>query len=212
MIVIRKPITRQAGFTLLEMLLSLMVFAMLGMATYTILNNTVNSHEAIKERNEQLTELQRAFIIIESDFVQLAQRKARVNGEEPLDKFFIAQEYLYDSEGIGFAFVRDGWTNPVMILPRSELQPVIYRLMEGRLERLYFNFVDPTFGAEPRVQPLLSDVESMSLAFFDGKDWQESLDDIDLPSLIKLEVESRVYGRIERIFPIINKTQVAVVP
>lgn len=200
---------KQLGFTLLEMLLALVVFAMLGMATYSVLHNTVNSHEIIKLRNEQLTELQRAFVIIESDFVQLAQRKARVNGEEPNEALFIAQEYLFESEGIGFAFVRDGWTNPAMVLPRSEMQPVIYRLFEGQLQRLYFNFVDANFGAEPRIQPLLSEVESMTLEYFDGKEWQESLTEKSLPPLVKLIIESKVYGKIERIFPLITKTQVA---
>lgn len=199
---------KSSGFTLLEMLLSLLVFAMLGMATYSVLNSTVNGHETIKLRNEQLTNLQRAFVIIESDFTQLAQRQVRLNGEEPEKEFFIAQEYLYESEGIGFAFVRDGWTNPAMVLPRSELQPVAYRVYEGQLQRLYFNFVDANFGAEPRIQPLLDEVESMTLAYFDGKEWQESKEGKGLPSLVKLIVETKVFGKIERVFPLISATQV----
>lgn len=202
------PCRKQFGFTLLEMLLALLVFAMLGMATYSIFNNTLNNHEVIKLRNEQLTELQRSFVIIESDFLQLAQRQARVNGEEPSKRFFIAEEYLFDSEGVGFGFVRDGWVNPAMILPRSELQPVAYRLFEGQLQRLYYNFVDPNYGAEPRIQPMLNDLETMSLQYFYGKEWQGELDDNKLPLLVKLVIESRVYGKIERVFPLISQTQV----
>lgn len=198
---------RQLGFTLLEMLLSLLVFAMLGIATYTVLNNTVNGHEAIKLRNQQLTDLQRAFVIIESDFVQLAQRQMRLDGEQPQKKFFVAQEYLLESEGVGIAFVRDGWTNPAMVLPRSELQPVVYRLFEGQLQRLYFNFVDANFGAEPRIQPLLNDVESLAIEYFDGKEWQSSQSTEDLPSLVKVIIETKVYGKIERVFSFISKTQ-----
>ena len=199
---------KQLGFTLLEMLLALAIFAMLGMATYTVLNNTVEGSEIIKQRNVQLTELQRAFTLIEGDFLQLAQRHARFNGEEPSKQLFHAQEYLFDSEGMGFAFVRDGWTNPAMVLPRSEMQPVAYRLKEGILERLYFNFVDADIGAEPRVQPLLTGIETLALNFYDGEEWLESLPEEGLPLLVKLTLQTEAYGEVVRLFPLIQETKV----
>lgn len=193
----------QTGFTLLEMLLAVMIFAMLGMSTYTVLSNTIDGSERLTYQNQQLTDLQRAMTIIESDFVQIAQRHARVNGEEPLESLFQAQEYLFDSEGVGFAFVRDGWTNPAMVLPRSELQPVAYRVFENRLERLYFNFVDPEMGAEPRIQPLLEGVSELQLRYKNsaGSDeWLESLPEKGLPLLVKVNFTTETFGKIERIF------------
>ena len=117
---VNKPVNMR-GFTLLEVLVSLAIFAMLGIATYSVVNTTVNGHEAVINQNKQLTDLQRAFTIIENDFTQLAQRKVRLNGEDANDSFFHVSDYMFDSESVGFAFVRDGWTNPAMVLPRSEL-------------------------------------------------------------------------------------------
>ena len=197
---------RQCGFTLLEMLLALMVFAMLGIATSTVLSNTIQGHETLSHQNEQLTELQRTFTIIERDFYQLAQRYARLNGEEPNKQLLMASEYLFDSEGVGFGFVRDGWTNPAMVLPRSEMQPVAYRVFEETLQRLYFNFVDPDVGTEPRVQDLMQGIEGMELAFFIDNEWQTELPENELPFLVKLTLKSQTYGQIARTFPLIHAT------
>ncbi|MBU2918174.1 MAG: general secretion pathway protein J [Psychrosphaera sp.] len=196
------------GFTLLEMLVSLAIFAMLGLATYTVVNTTVNGHEAVLNQNTQLTNLQRAFVIMENDLTQLTQRKVRINGEEANDSFFHVSDYLFESESIGFAFVRDGWTNPAMVLPRSELQLVAYRLVERRLERLYFNFVDNEMGTEPKVQVLINDIESMTLSYFIDQAWTEELAQGELPLAIKLSLETDTFGLIERNFLIIKKTEV----
>ena len=194
------------GFTLLEMLLSLAVFAMLGMATYSVLNNTINGKQAIIEQSQKLTELQRAISLIEADFIQLSQRRMRIDGEAPESVFFIAQEYLFDSESIGFGFVRDGWTNPVMVLPRSESQPVAYRVKEQRLERLYYNFVDNLANTEPRIQPLLTEVTELKLSYFYQSSWHSDLPENRLPELVKLSFITASFGYIERIFPLITLT------
>lgn len=195
---------RQQGFTLLEMLLALMIFAMLGVSTYTVLNNTIEGRDILRHQNEQLTQLQRVMTIIESDFYQLAQRHARLNGEEPSKQVLHVAEYMFDSEGVGFAFVRDGWTNPAMVLPRSELQPVAYRLVEGNLERLYFNFVDADTGTEPRVQPMMEGVEEMHLEFYVEQEWKKELPENGLPKLIKFTLVTETFGEITRLFPLID--------
>lgn len=199
--------SRNRGFTLLEMLLALAVFAMLGLATSNILSSTMSTHEIIKDQNDQLTELQRAFALIEADFLQLSQRKARVNGEAPSPQYFYAQESMLDSESIGFSFVRDGWVNPVMILPRSELQAVGYRVVEQTLERLYYNFVDPMMGEEPKVQPLLNGVEEINLEYWVGSEWVSDVPEQGLPSLIKVSLETKTFGEITRVFPLIRLTE-----
>lgn len=200
--------SRVNGFTLLEMLVSLAIFAMLGLATYSVVNTTVNGHEAVLNQNTQLTNLQRAFVIMENDFTQLTQRKVRINGEEANDSFFHVSDYLFESESLGFAFVRDGWTNPAMVLPRSELQLVAYRLIEKRLERLYFNFVDNEMGTEPKVQVLINDIESMTLSYYKDQGWTEELAQDELPLAIKLSLETETFGLVERNFLIIKKTEV----
>lgn len=199
------------GFTMIELLLSLAIFAMLGMATYSVLNNTIRGKEVIESQTAKLVALQRGMMFIENDLRQVAQRKVRISGEAPTDQFFVAQPYLFDSDDMGFAFVRDGWTNPAMMLPRSEMQVVAYRIKETRLERLYFNFVDADVGTEPRVQIILDDISELELAFWfigdeDGE-WQTDIEDKALPTLVKLSLVSKVFGKLERVFELIEVTE-----
>ena len=182
---------QQKGFTLIEILLSLMIFAMLGMATYSVINSSIKGNEAVTAQNKTLTALQRAFTILESDITQLAQRQIRIDGEQPVKAYFRSGEYMFDSDGIGFGFVRDGWTNPQMILPRSELQAVAYRLKEQKLQRLYFNYVDNEMGAEPRVQDLLMGVESIILEYSVNDDWVEELNENSVPVMVKVGFETQ---------------------
>lgn len=187
------------GFTLIEILLSLLVFALLSMATYSVLNSTIEGKEAIVTQTDSLTQLQRVFTIMDNDISQFAQRKARINGEAPGESFFLTGEFLNDSESEGFSFVRDGWVNPLMILPRSELQLVAYRIIENKLERLYYNHVDNDVGSEPRVQTLLEGVTALSVSL-QGEDEDDGSS--ALPRIISITITTDTYGEIERLFSI----------
>ena len=201
------PYRYSSGFTLIEILLSLMIFAMLGMATYSVINSSIKGNEAVTEQNKHLTQLQRVFTMLENDITQLAQRQIRIDGEDPVKAYFRSGEYMYDSDSIGFGFVRDGWVNPQMILPRSELQPVAYRIKEMQLQRLYFNYVDNEMGAEPRIQNLLSGVETIQLNYFVNDEWVEELNQDSTPVMVKIGFETQTYGLVDRIFPIIAVTE-----
>ena len=198
---------KQKGFTLIEVLLSLMIFAMLGMAIYSVLSNTIQGHETVQSQNSTLTQLQRTFTMMESDVVQMSQRQIRIDGEQPIKVFFRSGEYMFDSQSIGFGLVRDGWTNPGMVLPRSELQPVAYRIFENKLQRLYFNFVDNELGAEPRIQDLMTGVTAMQIKYFAKGEWFDNLTEDRIPQLIKVGLETDVYGLVERTFPVVSVTK-----
>lgn len=197
----------QRGFTLIEVLLSLMIFAMLGMAIYSVVTNTIKGHETVQNQNSTLTQLQRTFTMMEADLVQMSQRQIRIDGEQPIKVFFRSGEFMFDSESIGFGLVRDGWTNPGMVLPRSELQPVAYRVIENKLQRLYFNFVDNELGSEPRIQEVMTGVSAIQIKYFAKNEWFDNLTEERVPQLIKIGLETDVYGLVERTFPVVALTK-----
>ena len=199
--------SKASGFTLIEVLLSLMVFAMLGLAIYSVLTNTIRGHEAVQTQNSSLAELQRTFNMMEADIVQMAQRQIRLEGEQPIKVYLRSGEYMFDSESIGFGLVRDGWTNPGMVLPRSELQPVAYRITENTLQRLYFNFVDNELGTEPKIQTLMTGVSAIQIQYFANQEWIDSLTENSIPTLLKVGIETDTYGLVERTFPVITVTK-----
>ncbi|MBL4940686.1 MAG: type II secretion system minor pseudopilin GspJ [Colwellia sp.] len=188
------------GFTLLEVLIAVAIFSIISLSSFTIFDTVLKGDATAKQHSARQNELQRAFLIIERDLTQIARRSIRLNGEAPLERLIQNSSDSFASEEQAIAFVRHGWTNPGLLLPRSDMQAVAYRLVEETLERLHFNFVDSVVGEEPKVRPLISDVTELSFEYFDGKEWQETWPQKSLPLAIAIEVETKDYGLIRRQF------------
>lgn len=190
----------QQGFTLLEVLVAIAIFSVVSLASFTIFDTVLKGEEISKSRSERQNELQRAFLLMERDFTQIAKRSMRMNGEAPSENFLqTADDSFLDNEQ-AIAFVRNGWTNPGLLLPRSDMQNVAYRLEDETLQRLHFNFVDAVVGQEPRVRPLISQVSSVEFEYYDGNQWQKKWSSEKLPQAIAIEIETLDFGLIRRQF------------
>ncbi|PHR84396.1 MAG: type II secretion system protein GspJ [Colwellia sp.] len=188
------------GFTLLEVLIAIAIFSLISLSSFTIFDTVLRADETAKQRSERHNELQRAFLILERDIIQIARRSVRLNGESPLDHFLQTSGDAFSSDEQALAFVRHGWTNPGLLLPRSDMQAVAYRLVDETLERLHFNFVDAVVGEEPKIRPLISDVSALTFEYYDGKKWQKTWSEKSLPLAIAIDIETKDYGVIRRQF------------
>jgi general secretion pathway protein J len=201
---LKKPVSvmpkRSQGFTLLEVLIAIAIFSVISMASFSIFETVINSDTATKARTDRINELQRGFLIIERDMLQIARRSVRLNGEAPLSDFLHTDNDSFTNSEQAIAFVRHGWTNPGLLLPRSDMQSVAYQLNENTVERVHFNFVDAVLGEVPKVRPLISQVEKLNFEFYDGKKWQETLQENTLPMAIAIEIDTTDQGIIRRQF------------
>lgn len=188
------------GFTLLEVLIAIAIFSIISLSSFTIFDTVLTGDANAKIRSARQNELQRAFLIIERDITQISRRTVRLNGEAPLSRLIQSADDSFASDEQAIAFVRSGWTNPGLLLPRSDMQAVAYRLTENTLERLHFNFVDAVVGEEPKVRPLIKDVTRLTFSYYDGKKWQETWPSSLLPLAIAIEIETQDYGEIRRQF------------
>ncbi|MHC6647030.1 type II secretion system minor pseudopilin GspJ [Alteromonas sp. HB246098] len=199
----------QRGFTLIEILIAMAIFTLIGLASTGLLTTVIDSNDISEERFAKLQLLQRAMITIERDLQQAVPRASRVNGEK--QDVVMAGGETDDSNDDGIGFVRGGWHNPQLMLPRSTLQFVAYRLQENKLERLYSNYVDNVIGYEPKVRVLLEDIESLKIEFLatsnsssldDDEDisWSESYKGTALPRAVAIEFVSKDFGKIRREF------------
>ena len=199
------------GFTLIEMLLAIAIFALLGIAGTNILSSTVKSNEISLAHDDKMSQLQRAMLVIERDLAQLSERTVRVNGEAASKNLLSHGELILDSDSEVLAFRRLGWVNPMNILPRSEVQSVAYRVYDGNLERMYYDFPDPIKGTDPKIRTLIEGVEQIHFEFYDSqaKSWQDKWEKSSLPSGIKMQVFTKDFGEVTRIFSVATSASLA---
>jgi general secretion pathway protein J len=207
-----QPHNHNNGFTLIEILVAMAIFTIIGLASTGVLNSVINSDKLSSERFGKLEELQRAMLTIERDILQIVPRKVRINSE-PVSAVISGGEDVFDSDADGLGFVRAGWHNPQMLLPRSTLQAIGYRLQERQLQRLYGNYVDNVIGYEPKIKILLSDVEDFRVSFLtetkqleEPNEWKETYSSATLPIAISITIVSKTFGEIRREFILANGT------
>lgn len=197
----RSNVSRNQGFTLIEVLVAIAIFASLSVGAYQVLNQVQRSNEISMQRSERLKSLQRALVYLDNDFRQMALRQSRTNGEEPSPLLLQWKEYLLDSDSKGVMFVRSGWHNPQQQFPRGEVSKVGYRIKDNQLQRVWWRYVDTPVGQEGIVMPLLDEVEAFELRFFDGEQWLRAWQSsYTLPEAVAVELQLADYGKIERIY------------
>jgi len=207
---ISMPNSHRRGFTLIEILVAMAIFTLIGLASTGVLNSVINSDQLSSERFAKLEELQRAMLTIERDILQIVPRALRVNGE-PVSAVISGGEDVLNSDADGLGFVRAGWHNPQMLLPRSTLQAIGYRLQEEQLQRLFGNYVDNVIGYEPKIKILLSDIEDFRVSFLTEveqlekpEEWVESYSNANIPIAISITLVSKTFGEIRREFILAN--------
>ncbi len=188
------------GFTLLEMLAAIAIFAIVSLASWQIMQGLLRAHEIGTDKHQRMEELQYAMLVIEQDLQQIVDRGPRVDGKVSQQSLFSSDDML-ETEDQALAFVREGWHNPGQRLPRSELQRVYYRLKENRLERLHDYVLDTVPNTEPVKRVLLDNVTGLKFRFYINGTWQEQLGETKtLPEGLAIQIDLKEVGTIERLF------------
>lgn len=154
---------KSAGFTLLELLVSMSIFATLGLGAYQMLQSVAGSHERVRSSADAFMGLNLAYSIIQRDFNQFAPRPIR-------DQYGDLQPpIVFDNEDYIIEFTRRGWSNPVG-RQRSRLQRVAYSLdfEEETLTRHFWEVLDRAEDSEPISQLLLEGVTDFRVTGFTG--------------------------------------------
>jgi general secretion pathway protein J len=181
------------GFTLVELMVSLMIFGMLSAAGVSLLTFSVRAQEAAELRLGELSEWRRASTLMSADLGQAAARLHRDQGGAPLPAMSGGPTSL--------GFVRRGWEN-VDGKPRPSLQRVEYRLAGGKLERLSWQMVD---GAQPRAAvTMLDGVRSVAFRYrMPTGDWRDRWDPEeadDLPLAVEMVADAEGSGVTRQLF------------
>jgi general secretion pathway protein J len=161
--------TRTApGFTLLELLIAIAIFAIVAVLAMGGYNQLLMQRERASQSMERARNVQRAITRLTQDFEQLEPRPIRNATATTVDPA------LYTKTGDAYLLelTRAGWTNPGGV-SRSTLQRVGYRLADGKLYRDYWTVLDRQQNSVAVPALLIDKVKSFSLRFMDGnRQWQ----------------------------------------
>ncbi|WED21931.1 type II secretion system minor pseudopilin GspJ [Vibrio sp. JC009] len=192
---------KHSGFTLIEVLVAIAIFTTLSFSAYQVLDQTQKSNQQSIEVTGRLKEIQRAMVMIDNDFRQIALRPFRNNGEEASGKLLWFSEGLLDSDSNGVLFVRLGWQNPQQFFPRGEVTKVGYRIRDKQLERVWWRYPDTPAGQQGIVTPLLTDVEELEMRFYGEEGWKsEWSESYSLPKAVELNLTLADYGVVTRVY------------
>ena len=194
-----------AGFTLLELLVAVTIFAILSSMAYGGLRNVIDNSQQTELSMQRMQQVQLAMLKISRDFTQLSQRNIR-------DEYGNSSNYIMAGDGgdVFIEFSRGGRRNPAQ-LQRSHLQRVAYKLEENTLSRLHWPHLDRTQEMQAYESVLLEDVENASIRFLDNSnEWHNEWPPLSATgqpgdaavalSAIEFTLELQDWGELVRIF------------
>ncbi|ATW05172.1 type II secretion system minor pseudopilin GspJ [Sphingorhabdus sp. YGSMI21] len=177
------------GFTLVEMMVALFIFAMLSVAGVIMLRSAVDSDEITAENLGQMAEMQRFVSLMEAD---LSQALPRTHRDDRGDRMPAFASESGGAEAAFLKFTRGGQSN-INGQARSNLERVEYRLRDGNLERWRYRMTDGGSIDQPAV--LISNVDTLEVRFRDKRGlwsgrWEtERL--ADLPRAIEIQFDQQ---------------------
>lgn len=194
----------QTGFTLVELLISMSIFAILSVMAYGGLDAIIKSKTKTEKTMVRLNQLQITMNKLHRDFEQISARAA---ADE------LGGRSLKLSTGQGddllIQFTRNGLRNPAKLI-RSHLQRVAYRLDENKLIRMSWPYIDRAQDNKLIETVLMDNLDDIQLRFLDAKNsWRDiwppqNIDpnslDIPQPKAIEVTLQMNDWGDIVRVF------------
>jgi general secretion pathway protein J len=186
------------GFTLIEVLVAIAIFAFVGVMALTGYTQLQRQTEYQQQRLQRVAEVQRAVQTLAQDLTQIEPRPIR----EPIGNQYIPAVLAGDSTEYRIEFTRSGWSNTAG-LPRATLQRVAYRFDEDGLWRDHWYVLDRTQTSEPIRVHLLKGVRSMQIRFLSQQQGQQSAEqERDRPAAVEVVLDLEDWGEIRRVIEV----------
>lgn len=156
-----------AGFTLLELIIVIAVFAVLAAMAYGGLQAVLNTRAHVEASLARTQQYQKAYLLLRQDFQNATNRGARdVDGVARPAMF-------YDPYSHRLEFTRGGWSNPLG-LPRPGLERLNYRYEDDKLIRSTWRALDVAPRATPVDVVLLDGIDELRWRFLSPQlQWSE---------------------------------------
>ena len=170
--------SRSPGFTLVELMVALFIFALIASAGVGLLSFGVRAQEQGTAKLDEIAAVRRMSVLIAGDLAQALPRVAR-GADGGTVRAFTGNDGTSDSLVLGY--VRAGRTN-LSNAARASAQRVDIRLIDGALIRQGYDAID---GAAAHNDGVLADgVTAVAMRYRDAQGaWHPRWDNLALDSL-----------------------------
>jgi general secretion pathway protein J len=193
---------RSAGFTLLEILIALTIFAILATITSSSLYYAFNTRTLVNIQANKINSLQMAISIIQQDTSQIVDRAIRGNEMRLFPVMLGQPEYM--------EFTRDGILNPNSLDKRSTLKRIGLACMNGRLIRRTWSSLDPVDRNAYQERVLIDDIDECHFNYLDqnmqsSPEWREqAVNEVQrtepFPNAIQINLILKNWGKLNLLF------------
>ncbi|MEO7916228.1 MAG: type II secretion system minor pseudopilin GspJ [Dokdonella sp.] len=198
---------RQRGFTLVELLVAVAIFAAVAAIAYGGLAQVAQTRIALAAEQDRFAALNRAMNNIVRDLRQSVARPVRGNYGETIPALRGSSDSLELS--------RLGFANPLSE-PRSHIERVVYALTDKKLRRGRYAVLDRAPGTVPDDRNLLDKVRRLRWRYLDKQGnwsdvWPSSTvappligtaplpRELELPRAVELTLDLEDYGELRRV-------------
>lgn len=188
---------KYSGFTLLELLVSIAIMALISVSAYQVLSNSIKTKEKVSIYDKQLSALQKANLLIERDLTQVIGRVSRDEYGDPLPPLLLKNNQL--------EFTRMGWRNPLN-KARSDMQHLRYFMTEKKFFRKSWPSLDRAINEKGSDIVLMNDIDKISFQVFSQGKWLTEWPTIDsdpkkttMPEAIEIIISTALWGDIRRV-------------
>lgn len=197
---------RVGGFTLIEILVALAIFAIMAVMSYRALAVLLDSRTQLNSETEKWRNCAIFFTRVESDLQSLLNRSVRSADDLVAAPLSVNPDNQAEST---LTLTRAGYAQAegTLLAP----QRVGYRLRDGRVEMLLWSHLDAAPRATPQVFPALPNVSDFKVRLLDARaNWQTRWPMVDnqtgssakevAPELVEMSVTLKSGETITRLF------------
>jgi general secretion pathway protein J len=199
----------KSGFTLLELLIAMAIFATIAVISYRGLSSMLKTGKAVELDATRLKEVQTAMLFMQRDLLQSVNRPIREEYGS-----VIAALRSNDQGNVLLEFTHGGRRNPAGFL-RSSLQRVGYGIDDDEnLIRYIWPVLDRSQDTKAAKHELLSNVDDIKFRFLNASNtWEDSWPPITtsnkvipMPHAVEISIDLKDWGRIKRLIVLPNET------
>lgn len=209
----------QLGFTLIEILIALFIFAIMSVMTAIGIRRMIRTQQHVTIATHALQRLQLAMTLFQRDISAINPHRIKQDQT--------SAGALIESQADGVRFITANDVNPSMYAARGILRQVAYQVQNGVWVRSTWPVADPLRDTPEVTQALLPNVESVEIKYIsnngrelsswppnnenDSRNILNLLENRNLlhldsqqqaPAGIEIEIKSKTYGVIRRLFAI----------